>query len=400
MPRDRVPLHTSTFSTYPEPPPGQTDPIFPSQNARRNYEHASYQQPRNGAGSLYPPTPSRTAYPATSNFDEPTRPATSRAPLSGSRTQNQVLGPPFTTITSRSSALPSNRASTTPSREYATETITKDLSRASIGAENMRDTPSRHDKQQKRSASDHARPNQDTRLSSDNVGDFGQSEIPTNKTRSLFSRNKSVPEKDATFAPFDKQSRSSMIRSAVTMTLDERYTVRNSTFFMLGRVFGVLWHEKVTDAATSDCEDTHASDDNKAISTNRFGEKIRSSIRRMVVVRPSHGYSVCIQINTYAGRGLGKFAKSKNVEAIEAHAIVHMADTKARWLDQEPQSGKKAIAVIKAGPDQTLSKASRLDYGRVHTVEHNIQSMNIGRVTDKCLAYLEHDFRQVNTLPQ
>ncbi|ETI27114.1 hypothetical protein G647_09796 [Cladophialophora carrionii CBS 160.54] len=204
------------------------------------------------------------------------------------------------------------------------------------------------------------------------------SRAPANGQNETTPRKYSVPA-EATF--FQVQTK-----------LDERYFVRQSSFYIIGRVFAVLWHEGYNSMTS---QNTYVSDnnDNKVqVSTGRYGEPIYSSIRRMVVVRQDRGYCVCLQINTYGNRGLSKFGNSS--EDVEAHSRIFMVGTEPRWLDREIlTSSKLDIAVKKASPEQRLSVASRLCYGRVHTVEHTVKSMNVGLVTDATLPYLLGYFR-------
>ncbi|OCT49535.1 hypothetical protein CLCR_06865 [Cladophialophora carrionii] len=201
------------------------------------------------------------------------------------------------------------------------------------------------------------------------------SRAPANGQSETTPRRYSVPA-EATF--FQDQTK-----------LDERYFVRPSSFYTIGRVFAVLWHEGYNSMTS---QNTYVSDNKVQVSTGRYGEPIYSSIRRMVVVREDRGYCVCLQINTYGNRGLSKFGNSS--EDVEAHSRIYMVGTEPRWLDQEIlTSSKLDIAVKKASPEQRLSVASRLCYGRVHTVEHTVKSMNVGLVTDVTLPYLLGYFR-------
>ncbi|EXJ76852.1 hypothetical protein A1O3_10497 [Capronia epimyces CBS 606.96] len=172
-------------------------------------------------------------------------------------------------------------------------------------------------------------------------------------------------------------------------TLNPLYTVKRSAFYKVGRVFTVLWHENYNDAPRNGqaaSRNTYTSE-NIPVSTGRFGERIYTTPRRMVVVREDHGHCVCIQINTYASRGLKKFGRN-NPRDVEAHSIIHMEDSEARWLDDEPQSSKRSIAVQKVRGGQRLDPASRLCYSRPHTVEHTVKSMEVGMVTKESLPYL------------
>ncbi|KIW88295.1 uncharacterized protein Z519_10862 [Cladophialophora bantiana CBS 173.52] len=172
--------------------------------------------------------------------------------------------------------------------------------------------------------------------------------------------------------------------------LDSRYIVRPSSYYQPGRVFAILWHEPFNDSQGNTC----LSDN---VSTGLYGERIYSSIRRMVVVRQDHGCSVCIQINTYGKRGLGKFKTSQR--DIDAHSIIHMDDTTPHQLPGEPISDKRPIAVRKASPDQQLSPWSRLCYSQPHTVQHTVKALDVGWVVKESLPYLLSYFQMVNALP-
>jgi hypothetical protein len=175
--------------------------------------------------------------------------------------------------------------------------------------------------------------------------------------------------------------------------LDDRYFVRPSSFYVVGRVFAVLWHEGFNSMTS---QNTYVSDNNDnrvQISTGLFGEPIYSSIRRMVVVRQDRGYCVCLQINTYGNRGLSKFKNSS--EDVEAHSRIYMVGTEPKWLEKETlTSSREDIAVVGVSPEQRLSVASRLCYGRVHTVEHTVKSLHVGQVTEASQAYLLGYFRE------
>jgi hypothetical protein len=86
-------------------------------------------------------------------------------------------------------------------------------------------------------------------------------------------------------------------------------------------------------------------------------------------------------INTYGGQGLTKNGLS--TKEIEKHTIIYMAGTNPNALPQEHQRGlvKEPIAVNPASHDQKLKAMSRLNFGKLYTVEHNIRAMNVGMVT-------------------
>lgn len=194
---------------------------------------------------------------------------------------------------------------------------------------------------------------------------------------------------------------SSRVRATDTLmdlpdTLDHRYKVYHSSFYHVGRVFAVPWPVPAGETAKSPESSRYTHTSNPTMTTGRFGQKFYNTIRRMVVVRASHGFCVCIQINTYAGRGLSKFAKSNT--DVQNHSIVYMDDTNPVYLQNEPRTLKNPIAVTKSQAEHRLDIASRLCYARPHTVEHNVKAMNIGTVTGKCLQDVLRYYALINNI--
>lgn len=189
------------------------------------------------------------------------------------------------------------------------------------------------------------------------------------------------------------------LRLESSTRLDFRYSVKPSKFYNVGRVFAVLWHEPFSTSgnqAYQTSRNTYTSDKNVKVSSGRFGEPIYSTIRRMVVIREARGFCVCIQINTYGGRGLRKFLQSPR--DVQAHSRIHMVDSTPRWLEREPESEKRDIAVRKVSAEQKLDSASRLCYSRPHTVEHTVKSMDVGQITQETLPWVLGYYQAQNSV--
>lgn len=173
-------------------------------------------------------------------------------------------------------------------------------------------------------------------------------------------------------------------------TLDPRYRQPRhpGQFFVVGKVFAVLWHENVGRSNQEPGPDVKfvrtIQTDNSTI--GRYGERIFSHIRRMVVVRRRYGYCWCVAINTYSGKGVsGK--RRANVED-RSHTIVHDSTKPPQYVAGEKKIVKEPIAVIMTSPE-TLHVASRLNYAKVHTVEHNVKVMDVGMVHPESMAFFE-----------
>jgi hypothetical protein len=96
--------------------------------------------------------------------------------------------------------------------------------------------------------------------------------------------------------------------------------------------------------------------------------------------------TTCRPINTYSGQGVTKrgFIKSDR----EAHAVIHMSDAQPYQSPDERDIIKKAIKVVAASPEQKLDPMSRLNFSRVHTVNHFVKAMNVGMVHKDSIPFL------------
>ncbi|EXJ61547.1 hypothetical protein A1O7_01975 [Cladophialophora yegresii CBS 114405] len=125
--------------------------------------------------------------------------------------------------------------------------------------------------------------------------------------------------------------------------------------------------------------------DGPGVTRGPKGEYIFSHIRRWVVVRQRKGYSMCVPINSYRQQGVS--GRRVGNDGAQAHAIVYSS----RWKDPpaalpgEPRFKKKPIAVDLMN-NQELSNTSRIHFGKIHSIEHNIKVMNIGYVAQRSMA--------------
>lgn len=169
-------------------------------------------------------------------------------------------------------------------------------------------------------------------------------------------------------------------------SLDHRYYKRPDAkkFFVVGRLFAMLWHENAGESFRSGSSDLSM----PVAGVAKYGEMIYSHIRRFAVVRERHGYCLCIPINTYAGKGVLKGGLSQ--ETRQAHAVIYSANTKP-FMNPEESSMiiKQPIAVHMASSDQKLDEMSRIDFSKVYTVEWNVKVMNIGKVTRESMPIFE-----------
>ncbi|KIW69842.1 hypothetical protein PV04_02165 [Phialophora macrospora] len=183
----------------------------------------------------------------------------------------------------------------------------------------------------------------------------------------------------------------SQLQLADPQLLDPNYVLRTDAgvFFSVGRVFAMMFHENLG-LKHGDPQITKFN--SRYVTRGPKGEYIYSHIRRMAVIRQRQGYCICVPINSYRQRGISE----KNVgEEGQAHAIVygnHRA-TPPVALPGEPKFKKRPIAIVlKNG--QELDDASRIHFGKFHSIEWNVKVMTIGHVAERSMADFETYWRQ------
>ncbi|KAK7897537.1 hypothetical protein LTR67_004164 [Exophiala xenobiotica] len=173
--------------------------------------------------------------------------------------------------------------------------------------------------------------------------------------------------------------------NTVPAGLDPRYHKQNANaFFVPGRVFSVVRHDSLgLQQGKSQSNKTKPKDTYKGYK----GEEIFGHVRRMIVCRQRQGYSLCVPISSYSNNGVAD--KKVGEREKQKHAIVYPYGTAApQPLSREPRFEKEPIAV-KMCSDHTLTKSSRIHFGKCHTVEHNVKVMEIGRVAKDSMANFE-----------
>ena len=162
--------------------------------------------------------------------------------------------------------------------------------------------------------------------------------------------------------------------------LDHRYQKRTDAkkFFVIGRVFAMLFHE-----GAGDVKGGHLS---QAVRfKGKYNQEVYCHIRRMVVVGGRHGYCWCIPINTYNYQGVAK--KDLSTQDRKAHCVIYMDNTHPTIdVKENDLIVKRPIAVTAANPEQKLHQMSRLNFGKVYSVEWNVKVMNVGKVNADSMA--------------
>jgi hypothetical protein len=189
----------------------------------------------------------------------------------------------------------------------------------------------------------------------------------------------------------DRQSTSSgVLETSSQNELFADYKIRDRRFYKTGRVFLALWAEP---AGGSSALLTSAE---RGVVLNHLGERVFSKVRRFVVIRESDGYCGAVPINTYGGQGVAKRGVKKS-----EHAIIYTGRTQPRVrTDEAPrreETGMQSIP-IRVDPDNPtdqLDPMSRIHFGGITTIQHNIRVKPFGIVNSASMDDLQYQFRKV-----
>jgi hypothetical protein len=166
------------------------------------------------------------------------------------------------------------------------------------------------------------------------------------------------------------------------------YKVHSANFFVVGRAFLVLWAEPTGGAAVTKLS--------KFEVMNQLGQRVYSKARRFVVVREGAQCCHALPITSYGGQGVA------NPRVVKAnHAIIYTGE-----VVPSPSSGESPgpgeapmrsfpIRVDWNDPSEKLDPMSRINFGGVTLVQHNVMTKNCGMVNKNSLAALKMQFSNV-----
>lgn len=171
-------------------------------------------------------------------------------------------------------------------------------------------------------------------------------------------------------------------------TLDRRFERRDPNkagkFFKVGRVFAIITHSD------------HGNPDDGNTSpkwTTRKGDLvIYSHVNRFAVVREGHGFCWAVPINTYEGRATTK--PGFNERDRQAHAIIHDTQRQPQAVRGEGELGKRPISIVKSETAEVLHPASRINFQKVSSIEHNVRAMSVGKVSEASIGDFERYWKQ------
>ncbi|KAK5719526.1 hypothetical protein LTR15_008050 [Elasticomyces elasticus] len=168
-------------------------------------------------------------------------------------------------------------------------------------------------------------------------------------------------------------------------------------FFVLGRVFLLLWNEKpggtstVISAQMAMPMQLHADSD-------AHGARMWSKVRRFIVVRVANDGGSCtaLPVLTYGGRGVSKTGVIK-----ADHGIVYTTpEAPEPRQDERPQRGEtcmlsQPIRVVLHDTINKLDPMSRINFGDPCTVSYDTEVQPLGMVHSMSMVALTYQFRHV-----
>ncbi|RFU32260.1 hypothetical protein B7463_g4072, partial [Scytalidium lignicola] len=184
-----------------------------------------------------------------------------------------------------------------------------------------------------------------------------------------------------------QQDDSNELSSEMEEEDDTVYKVHTSADFRIGHIFQLLWSEPYGSTGT----DTENEPEVKT------GATVYCSIRRFIVINSRHpGHSTCIPILTYRGRG----TTTRGVDP-EMHSIVYSSeDPPGPQKGEDVKALKPPIKVVIGDMRNKLDRASRINYSKVYTVEHNVKVLFIGKVDASFMYQLLANYEAVNKLEE
>ncbi|KAH6865209.1 hypothetical protein BKA58DRAFT_241012 [Alternaria rosae] len=165
-------------------------------------------------------------------------------------------------------------------------------------------------------------------------------------------------------------------------SLDPSFYVRDSTFFIEGRVFSILFSEAAgANAVVALRNINNVTDYNSSISMVKYRELVHTQVRRFIVVKRKREFCFAVPIFTYQGQG----TKKQGVSPTE-HAIAFSHGYADQLLPGEAPLTKHPICIVMNNGERRLAIASRIYFGIHHPIQYNVKVKDLGVVHQDWLA--------------
>ncbi|KAK4034627.1 hypothetical protein C8A01DRAFT_18579, partial [Parachaetomium inaequale] len=160
------------------------------------------------------------------------------------------------------------------------------------------------------------------------------------------------------------------------------FVVEPASRYRPGEVFKILWCEPLAGGGAR-APDNWSTLAIHAPQTTTPEPAFYQGVRRFIVVANDEGHCTCVPILTYERLACNK----RGVKPLK-HGIVYQTGKKPRLLGGEPKLGFSPVRVDLYERSEQLVKASRVNYSKLVTVQHNFRVFFIGRV-------VEEDFQSI-----
>lgn len=174
-----------------------------------------------------------------------------------------------------------------------------------------------------------------------------------------------------------------------------QYRIRSSTSFTLGKVFSLLWDEKIDQDSKRITALERSTRPVADRSSGSAPKQFLSLKRYFVVVREGTQYCTALPILSYGGEGVSAKGCIKN-----DHAITFTGPVPAILrADEHPSPGESpmrrlSIRIV-ADEHEELSPTSRIDFGTVYTIHHNVKIKPFGRLHNDSIEPFNQQFFSV-----
>ena len=135
----------------------------------------------------------------------------------------------------------------------------------------------------------------------------------------------------------------------------------------------------------------HPYPNDSSVSLDIYGQNPHSRIRRFIVVKQGTGYSICLPVNTYGGQGTLKYGLN-----VQDHALIYTGATPPPLLLGEEELEKEPLRIIPTDSSYELDVASRVNFGKVYTVEHNLKVKDVGLISEQSLPKLLYHYNKLH----
>ncbi|KAF2802502.1 uncharacterized protein BDZ99DRAFT_576869 [Mytilinidion resinicola] len=166
-------------------------------------------------------------------------------------------------------------------------------------------------------------------------------------------------------------------------TLDPSYHVRTNArrFFRKGKVFSTLFSEAMGESSSNQL----SLRTNRNVAEVQYGGRVFTQLRRFVVVAERPGFCYACPIFTYSDKG----TLTRGCKVSEHCVAYYVGLQEPMLLPGETGIVKQPIGVVPPpGHIEAMNSASRIRFGMVNPVQHNIKAKDLGSVANADLELL------------